>query len=44
MNDSICLYFLFDAYIILGCDCESKISKNKKKNKRNEKNFTYEYM
>lgn len=37
MNDSICLYFLFDAYIILGCDCESKISKNKKKNKRNEK-------
>lgn len=31
MNDSICLYFLFDAYTILDCDCENKISKNKKK-------------
>lgn len=37
MNDLICLYFLFDVYTILGCNCESKISKNKKKNKRNEK-------
>lgn len=50
-NDSICLYFLFDAYTILDCDCENKISKNKKKNKRNgkksickiEKNSIYIY-
>lgn len=39
MNDSICLYFLFDAYIILGCDCESKINKNKKKSKRIRKTY-----